>query len=333
MNASSVLPSRRACTATLGCCALLIAGCGDDDAKTTSSGAGASESVAEPVKVVATTTVLGDLVRQVGGQAAQVTQILKANSDAHDYEPRPDDVTSTADAKLVVQSGDNLDRWMGDVVQQSGAEAELVDVSQKLQVRLPGESEGEEASKYDPHWWHDPRNTETAVEEIRDALTAANPGAKATYQANADAYLKKVRALDSGIAACMAKVPKAQRKLVTDHDAFNYFAGRYEITVVGAVIPSQTTQAQPSAGDVAKLTRLIEKERVKAVFPESSVNPKLAQAVAKQTGASAEYTLYGDSLGAQDTPGATYLGMEQANADAMVKGFTGGQQSCSISGL
>jgi len=322
-------------TAALAALALVGAGCGGDDGSTVSTGAEAAtpETQAEPIEVIATTTILGDIVREVSGDAADVTQILKPNADAHDYEPRPQDVTATADAKLVVQSGDNLDSWMGDVVEQSSTDAAVVDVARKLRVRLPGEIEGAEASKYDPHWWHDPRNAVTAVAEIRDALSMANPAAKATYAANATAYRAKVEALDSGIAGCFARVPVRERRLVTDHDAFGYFAGRYDITVIGAVIPSQTTQAQASAGEIAKLARVIKAEGVKAVFPESSVNPKLAQAIAKQTGVSAEYELYGDTLGAMDSSGATYLTMEQANADAMVKGFTGGSESCTISGL
>ncbi|MEJ7894653.1 MAG: zinc ABC transporter substrate-binding protein [Solirubrobacteraceae bacterium] len=322
------LRARRAALAAAALLALALvgAGCGAGSTGTT-DGDGAA---AEPIKVVVTTTVLGDVVGQIGGDAADVTQILKPNADAHDYEPRPQDVTATADAELVVQSGDNLDEWMGDVVEQSGTEADVVDVSENLEFRLPGETEGEEASKYDPHWWHDPRNTVTAVKAVRDALSEADPGAKATYDANATAYLAKVRALDEGIADCFDKIPAEERKLVTDHDAFGYFAGRYDITVIGAVIPSQTTQAQASAGEIAKLARVIEKEGVKAVFPESSVNSKLAEAIADQTGASAEYELYGDSLGSDGSSGATYLTMEQANADAMVKGFTGGSGSCTI---
>jgi zinc/manganese transport system substrate-binding protein len=208
-----------------------------------------------------------------------------------------------------------------------------VDLGARVPVKVPGETDGEEASKYDSHWWHDPRNAEAAVTDIRDALVKANPDAGDVYARNAAAYLARLRALDRGIAACMRRVPEPQRKLVTDHDAFNYFARRYGIEVVGAVIPSQTTQAQPSAGDVAGLSELIRRERVRAVFPESSLNPKLAQAIARQTGAASDLTLYGDTLGSKDSRGATYLGMEQANADAMVRGFTGGSQQCRIPGL
>jgi ABC-type Zn uptake system ZnuABC Zn-binding protein ZnuA len=168
---------------------------------------------------------------------------------------------------------------------------------------------------------------------IRDALTRANPGARGVYARNAAAYLARLRALDRGIAACMDRVAPAARKLVTDHDAFSYFARRYAITVVGAVIPSQTTQAQPSAGDVARLTALIRRERVRAVFPESSINAKLAQAIARQTGATSGHTLYGDTLGPEGSSGATYLTMERANADAMVRGFTAGAQGCPVAGI
>jgi ABC-type Zn uptake system ZnuABC Zn-binding protein ZnuA len=131
----------------------------------------------------------------------------------------------------------------------------------------------------------------------------------------------------------MAQVPARDRKLVSDHEAFGYFTQRYGIEFVGAVIPSQTTQAQPSAQDVANLTRLIEGENVKAIFPESSVNPKLARAIASQTGASSDYTLYGDSLGPPDSAAGTYLTMEEANADAMARGFTGGRRGCRIGGI
>jgi ABC-type Zn uptake system ZnuABC Zn-binding protein ZnuA/ABC-type Mn2+/Zn2+ transport system permease subunit len=303
--------------------AALAAGCG-------SSGGSAGPG---QVKVIATTTQIGDFARAVGGDRADVVQLLKPNTDPHDYEPRPSDVRETAGADVVLESGDNLDHWMGDVVKQAGGDPTVIDLGARAPVKVPGESEGEEASRYDPHWWHDPRNAEAAVVAIRDALTKANPDARDAYARNAAAYLAKLRALDRGIAACLDRVPADQRKLVTDHDAFNYFARRYGITVVGAVIPSQTTQAQASAKDVAQLSKVIRREGVKAVFPESSINPKLARAIAAQTGATSDLTLYGDTLGAKGSSGATYLTMEQANADAMARGFTGGAQRCTIPGL
>jgi len=305
--------------------AALLGGCG--------SGGGSSSTSEDAIRVVATTTQLGDVVREVGGAAVDVTQILKPNSDPHDYEPRPRDVQDTAGAKVVFESGDDLDHWMGKVVEQAGGSPVVVDLGARATTKLPGESSGPEASRYDPHWWHDPRNVEAAVPAIRDALTKANPAGRDDYARGADAYLAKLRALDAGIAACFASVPAEQRKLVTDHDAFGYFARRYGVTVIGAVIPSQTTQAQPSAGAIADLAKVIARENVKAVFPESSVNPKLARAIADRTGATAKYELYGDTLGPEGSDGATYLAMERHNADAMLRGFTGGARGCAIAGL
>jgi ABC-type Zn uptake system ZnuABC Zn-binding protein ZnuA len=278
--------------------------------------------------VVATTTQIGDWVGEVGGDAVSVHQILQPNTDPHEYEPRPSDVEATAEAKLVFVNGDDLDGWMDQVVSASGSDATVVDLGAVVPDRLPGEDNGAEASRYDPHWWHDPRNAEAAIGEIERRLAAADPAHRREFERNASAYLAKLRRLDAGIAACIGAIPRARRKLVTDHDAFGYFAKRYGIEVLGAVIPSQTTQAQPSAKDLSELIALIEREGVKAVFPESSLSPKVAETIAGQTGASAAYTLYGDTLGPSGSPGATYLGMEKANANAMARGFTDGAHGC-----
>lgn len=316
-----------AATLALG---LAASGCGG------SGSGGSSSSDGERIEVVATTSQLGDIVREVGGDAVDVHQVLRPGTDPHDYEPRPDDVTATARAKVVFASGLGLDEWMGDVREQSGADASIVDLGDGVPTKLAGEGEHaheeggghDHGGEFDPHWWHDPANVEHAVGAIRDALVKADPAAKPAIERSAAAYLAKVRALDAGIAACVADIPKAARKLVTSHDAFGYFAHRYDIEVVGAAIPSQTTGAQPSAGQVAQLAKVIERERVGAIFPESSVNPKLADAIAKETGASSDLTLYGDSLGDAGSDGATYLGMERHNADAVVRGLTGKAKGC-----
>jgi zinc/manganese transport system substrate-binding protein len=303
--------------ATCAVLALIWAGCG-----------GSTSDHGGQLDVIATTTQLGDWVGEVGGGAVSVHQILQPNTDPHEYEPRPSDVEATAGAKLVFLNGDNLDGWMDQVVSDSGSSAKVVDLGSIVPDRLPGETSGAEASEYDPHWWHDPRNAEAAVREIERQLATADPSKKKEFARNADAYLAKLRKLDVSIASCIDTVPQGQRKLVTDHDAFGYFANRYGVEVVGAVIPSQTTQAQPSAKDLADLIELIEREDVKAVFPESSLSGKVTEAIARQSGASADYTLYGDTLGPADSDGATYLQMERANANAMVRGFTGGKQGC-----
>jgi zinc/manganese transport system substrate-binding protein len=300
-----------------------LAACGSDDDPAASAPA---KGGGERPLVVVTTTQLGDIVRQVAGTDAQIHQLLQANTDPHEYEPRPADVQATAGAKLVVESGNELDHWMGEIVKEAGGSPAEVTIAAE-------EGEDHPASEFDPHWWHDPRNVEAAVGAIRDELSQVAPANAARYKANADAYLAKLKTLDTGIQTCMDQVPAGERKLVTSHDAFNYFTKRYGITVVGAVIPSQSTQAQPSAGEIAKLAAVVRREGVKAVFPESSINPDLAKTLARETGAKADYVLYGDTLGAEGSSGDTYLKMEAANADAMVKGFTGDQQGCSISGL
>ncbi|MFN8162794.1 MAG: zinc ABC transporter substrate-binding protein [Solirubrobacterales bacterium] len=294
-------------------------------------GCGSSSGGDGKLEVVATTTQIGDWVRQVGGNAVSVDQVLQPNTDPHEYEPRPSDVEAAASAKLVFANGDNLDQWIGQIVSDSGSGATIVDLGAGVPERLPGETSGAEASTYDPHWWHDPRNAEAAVREIERQLIAADPADRAGFRRNADAYLKRLSGLDAGIARCIGAVPPGERKLVTDHDAFGYFARRYGIEVVGAVIPSQTTQAQPSAKDISELIGVIERERVKAIFPESSLSAKVADAIASQTGASADHALYGDTLGPAGSSGATYLTMEEANADAMVRGFTDGRRGCRLS--
>ncbi len=154
------------------------------------------------------------------------------------------------------------------------------------------------------------------------------PTSTATFDANATAYSDRLQALERQVRSCVDAVPAEQRKLVTDHDALNYFARRYGIDVIGAVIPSQSTQAQPSAGEVADLVQTIRDQHVLAVFPESSVNDKLARTIARETGAQIGDTLYADTLGPDGSAGATYLQAERHNADAIVRGFTGGARGC-----
>jgi zinc/manganese transport system substrate-binding protein len=315
--AARTATGRRAVAAAGAAIAItLLAGCGSS----------LPDSSGKPL-VVVTTTQLGDFARQLAGGRMSVHQILSPNTDPHDYEPRPDDVAAVAGADLVLASGDGLDSWIGRVVDDSGSRAPVVELGDGVPVRR------DTASGLDPHWWHDPRNAEAAVREIASRMSAVDPAAAGAIEARAASYLRRLRALDAGIHRCMEAIPAARRKLVTDHDAFGYFAARYGIEVVGAVIPSQTTQAEPSAGDLSSLIELIRSQGVRAVFPESSLSSKLADTVARETGASSDYTLYGDTLGPDGSSGDTYLGMEHANAEAMARGFTGGRRGCPIAGL
>jgi ABC-type Zn uptake system ZnuABC Zn-binding protein ZnuA len=306
---------RSALPAVAAAALLLLAGCG-------------SATNDKPV-VVATTTQASDFARAVGGDAVTVHQILNPNTDPHEYEPRPKDIQATADAKVVFTNGDGLDKWMDDVVKQAGGDAKPVDLGAAARSHIPGESSGPEASAADPHWWHDPHNAEAAVERIRSALGQAIPEQKEAFDRRAAAYVSEIDSLDSKLARCFRSIPAPDRKLVTSHDAFNYFAKRYGIHVVGAIIPSQSTEAQPSAGDIARLVKQVRREHVHAIFLESSVNSKLAKAVAAETGVIGNLTLYGDTLGPAGSPGATYLGMELANGNAMMRGFTNGKRGCS----
>lgn len=315
------VPRAAAIAAALGALTLLAAGCGSEPGDESGT-----------VKVVATTTQVADFVREVGGEAVEVEQILQPNSDPHDYEPRPSDVEAVAGAELVFVSGRGLDDWAEELVSDSGGDARIVDLGALGPIRLEREGHAhEDESHLDPHWWHDLRNVEAAVPGVEKALAVADPSRKAEFARNADAYLAELKALDAGIARCIDSVPASQRKLVTDHDAFGYFANRYGIEVVGAVIPSQTTQAQASAKDLSELAETIEAENVKAVFPGSSLSANVAEAIAHQTGASADYTLYGDALGPEGSDGDSYLRMEEANADAVVRGLTGGGRGCELS--
>ena len=272
---------------------------------------------------MATTTQLGDFARQVGGERVAVEQILEPNADPHSYEPRPSDATSISDAGLVLRSGGDLDEWLGGLIDNAGGDAPVIEVIDSVEPR-----DGEDDDDVDPHWWQDPRNAERAVAAIRDGLVEADPDGRREYERNAVAYIDRLRRLDSAVARCIDRIPPGDRKLVTTHDALGYYADRYDLDVIGALIPSQSTQAQPSSKDIGDLVDQIDELGIKAIFPESSVNPKLEEAVARETGAEVGEALWADTLGAEDSSGATYIESIQANTEAIVDGLTGGAVQC-----
>jgi ABC-type Zn uptake system ZnuABC Zn-binding protein ZnuA len=273
------------------------------------------------VRVVATTTQVADFVRQVGGASVQVHQILQPNSDPHAYEPRPSDAKELVPAKTVFQSGGDLDQWLDGLISTAGAGGKVVRLIDSVHAARRG-------GRTDPHWWQDPRNAVLAVDAIRISLIHDDPRHRGVYVRNAAAYVGKLRRLDGQIAACMRKVPAARRKLVTTHDALGYFADRYRVQIIGALIPSLSSQAQPSVKETERLVRQIRRERVKAIFPERSLNPKLERAVSREAGAKTGPPLWADTLGPKDSSGATYLRAMTANTRAMVSGMTGGAVSC-----
>jgi ABC-type Zn uptake system ZnuABC Zn-binding protein ZnuA len=294
--------------------ALGLASCGADSG---SSGDG-------KLVAVATTTQVGDFLRQVAGTRADVRQILHPNSDPHEYEPRPSDVKGLIDAKLVVRSGGDVDDWLDDLVDNAGTHAPVLTLIDRVHTR----SEGDDV---DPHWWQDPRNAELAVRAIRDRLAAVDPGGARTYERNAARYLHRLERLDRATAACIDRIPAPGRKLVTTHDALGYYADRYGLEVIGAVLPSLSTQAQPSALDIQELVDQIERAGVKAIYPESSINPKLERAVARESGARVGSALWSDTLGPEGSSGETYVSSIAANTRAIVDGLTAGRESCPTS--
>jgi zinc/manganese transport system substrate-binding protein/manganese/iron transport system substrate-binding protein len=277
------------------------------------AGCGGSQSTSDAPTIVATTTQLADIARNVA-PGANVKAILSANTDPHEYEVRPDDVKALASADIVLRSGGEVDAWLGGALDAAGVvEQDVVDA---------GAAAGLEGD--DPHWWQDPVRVEKAAGAIGRAFAAAGlPDESA-------AYIARLQRLDAGVRACMDRVPAAERKLVTSHDALGYYARRYDIKVVGAVIPALTTAAQPSAGDVAKLVATIEREGVRTIFAESSVNPKVEQAIADEAGARVGRPLWADALGPPGSSGATSLSSIAANTRALVQGFTGGVVDCPI---
>lgn len=317
-----------ACT-SVGLIAILT-GCGPDSG---------NPSKAAAFQVSATTTHVADLVRNVAGDRAEVNGILPPNADPHDYEPRPSDVAALGEAAVVFKSGGDFDIFADQLVEAGGGDGEVVSLLDRVTTIEGGDdhegeeehAEGEEEhaeGAVDPHWWQDPRNAVAAVEAIRDALIAADPGGAETYEANADAYVEELEALDRSIASCIDRLAPERRKLVTEHDALGYYADRYGLEIIGTTIPALTTQAQPSAGDTAALVDLIKSEGVPAIFPESALNPKLATAIAAEADATVGEPLYADTLGPADSDGATYVGAMRANTAAIVDGLSGGDLSC-----
>ncbi|MFM9045316.1 MAG: metal ABC transporter substrate-binding protein, partial [Solirubrobacterales bacterium] len=167
-----------------------------------------------------------------------------------------------------------------------------------------------------------------AAAKVATVLGSLDPRAKGLFRGNANRYEAELAALDESILTCIERIPREDRKLVTDHESFGYFANRYGMTVVGAVIPALTTQAEPSAGDLARLEETIRSEGVNAVFPESSLPSETAEAIARDSGASAEYSLFGDSLGPDDSGAGTYIGMMRTNADRIARGLSDGTVGC-----
>jgi ABC-type Zn uptake system ZnuABC Zn-binding protein ZnuA len=300
-----------ACLAAL--LALVVAGC-------SASGGGAGgdrDGGGGRLRVVATTTQVADLAANVGGDRVQVTSLFKPNVDAHDYEPSPADIDTIAHADLVIENGAGLETWLHDTIDASGFDGPVVDTSQGVRLRMVG-------GQPDPHIWQNPRNARLMAANIERALAAAEPSAAPTFQANLAAYTTQLAALDAEVQRQIDSL--ANKKLVTDHDAFGYYIDRYGLQLVGSVIPSFDTSAELSGRDIRDLVALIRATRVKAIFAETSLPPKTAETIGREAGVkvvTGEDALYGDSLGPPGSDGDTYLKMIRHNTRTIVGNLSG----------
>ncbi len=271
----------------------------------------------DKLKVVATTTQVTALAKIVGADLISLTGVLSANTDPHEYEPTPNDVKAFALTQVIVVNGVGLEKWLEKTMTNSGSTARVIDCSHGVMLRQTKGDQGKVEN--DPHIWHSVPNAIIMLHNIRDGLSQADPSHASVYQANAAAYELTLKSLDQYITNQTASIPPAQRKLVSNHDTFGYYAERYGLTVVGSVIPSMDTNYQPAPQDFAELVKAIRAQQVKAIFTESSINPKLAQQIAQEAGVKVvNGALYGDTLGPPGSDADSLDGMLKHNTDLIV---------------
>jgi ABC-type Zn uptake system ZnuABC Zn-binding protein ZnuA len=265
---------------------------------------------ADRLKVVATTAQIAALTSAVAGNLIELKGLIPAGVDPHEFEPTASDLVAVEGATLVLRHGIGLDDWL-DRTLKAGKRATVATVTRGVRLQK-GEEDGKMVD--DPHVWHDPANAKKMVDNIVAALVRVDSAHKTDYETKATAYKKRLDEARVQVQAILNEIPVGSRKLVTNHDALGYFAKAFGLRTVGAVIPSVSTQAEPSAGETAKLLQTIRREKVKAIFAESNVNPKLAETLAKEAGVKIVEDLYGDSLGPAGSGAETVEGMWLANA-------------------
>lgn len=278
------------------------------------------------VEVVATYSILGDLIENVGGGNVQLTTLVGPNGDAHTFEPAPSDNAELAGADVVFQNGLGFEPWLGELYQSSGSEAERVVVTEDIEPMPIAEEEhtGEyaeenehEHEEFDPHVWHDPTRTVVMVRSIRDALARADPESARAYRRNAEEYIAKLENLDADVREQVRSIPEDNRTLFTSHDTFGYFAARYGFGVDTALASVSTDASDPSAGRTADLVEEIEASGVPAIFAENVSNPAFMEGIASEAGVELAPALYTDALGGPGSEGGTYVGMVRYNVSTM----------------
>ncbi|MFH7243360.1 MAG: metal ABC transporter solute-binding protein, Zn/Mn family [Spirulina sp.] len=313
----SLSPRYRAFVLLLSVVGAGLAGC--DSVEQGSSGVSGSDSEERPA-VVATSTLIADWAEQIGGDQIELTSILQPGTDPHVYEPVPADSVAFEQADLILYNGYNLEPGLIRLLTAAGANAQHLAVAE---VVPPLNLEEEGQSVPDPHVWGDVSNVVPMVEAIRDALIELDPDQADTFTANAADYIEELNQLHDWIGTQTATIPPNQRQLVTTHDAFQYYANAYGLTVAGTLI-GISTEEQPSAQTVQQLVTVIQDLGVPAIFAETTLNPQLIRTVAQEAGVTlAEQELYADSIGVPGSEGDSYLRMMAANTRAIVENLGG----------
>jgi ABC-type Zn uptake system ZnuABC Zn-binding protein ZnuA len=274
--------------------------------------------------VLATETFLADITGRIAGDRLQVQSLVPVGLDPHAFEPTPRDVVKIAESNVLVANGAGFESWLEPVLSNAGGQRITIEASSGLASRKPtdahdGTEAGDAHGDVDPHFWLDPINVIRYTENIRDGLIRADPAGAALYRGNADAYIAELEALDAWIREEVAQVPADRRLLVTNHESFGYFADRYGFTVVGAVLPSFSTGASPSAQQMARLADDIAANGAPAIFLETGASADLARQIASDTGIKVVTDLYTHSLTAPGGPASSYLEMMRHNTRAIVE--------------
>jgi zinc/manganese transport system substrate-binding protein len=266
---------------------------------------------AEPVRVVATFSVLADLAQQVGTDAVSVEALVGPDGDAHVYEPRPKDLRTLLAAALLIRNGLGLEGWMDRLAGAAAFKGKVVIAAQKVVPRTMREAGGAIAT--DPHAWQDPRNAILYVQAIADGLASVDAGNAARYREAAARYSGRITEMDEWIEARLSAIPVERRRIVTTHDAFGYYGGRYSIEFLSA--DGISTNSEPSGKAIVALVRQIKREKVRAVFIENMTSPQMAQMLARETGAVLGGTVFSDALSPPGGPAPTYLEMLRHNTE------------------
>jgi zinc/manganese transport system substrate-binding protein len=275
-----------------------------------------SSSLAAPIKVVTSFSILEDIVQNVGGKLVSVTNFVPRDGDAHTYTPTTQDVRALGDAKIVFLNGLGFESWFEKLAKNAASKAKIIKVSDGLKTQKI--SVGDETGETDPHMWWNLQNTIAYTNKISQTLQKVDSKNSSLYQKNAAIYIKTLTSLDAWAKLEVQKIPIKNRVLVTNHDALGYFAARYGFKILGTVIPSGSTERSASAKETAELIDAIKANNVRALFTENILNPKLAQAISSDTGVKIAPPLYTDSLGAIGSSGETFIKAFRYNVTTIV---------------